>query len=109
MPEFVASSIAGLGNDGHGATSAGGGLMLAAEGFGNRGTCGGRKPINLLNTTNILTNNKRHITYGLFIIYYIKHLPNISQLIKESTSVKKHAYECKPSETSAFRLMCPKF
>jgi hypothetical protein len=62
MPEFVASSIAGLGNDGHGATSAGGGLMLAADGFGNRGTCGCMKPIHLLNISNILTNNKRHTT-----------------------------------------------
>jgi hypothetical protein len=62
MAEFVASSSDGLENDGHGATSAGGGLMLAADGFGNRGTCGGRKPITLLNTTNKLTNNKSHTT-----------------------------------------------
>jgi hypothetical protein len=53
MPEFVASSSAGLENDGHGATSAGGGLMLAADGFGNRGTCRCRKGMNLLNTKNI--------------------------------------------------------
>ena len=63
MAEFVASSSAEPENDGHGATSAGGGLMpAAADGFGNRGTCGGRKHITLLNTTNKLTNNKSHTT-----------------------------------------------
>jgi hypothetical protein len=39
IPAFVASSKAGLGNGGQGATSPGGGLILAADGFGNNGTC----------------------------------------------------------------------
>jgi hypothetical protein len=104
--EFVASSSAGLENDGHGATSAGGGLMLAADGFGNRGTCGSRNPISLLTsqTNSQITKDTQHT-----VCHYTQHLPNILQFINESPSIEQSAHTYKSTDTSVFRDMCPRF